>query len=237
MAIGRARSGFFSSFLEAAAWDTGFPVFLELACTVALAACGAIAPRRWKQIKRRKFMKFAKLAILATALAATPIAASAQDVGATVYGNDGNPIGTIDSNDGTNAVVNTGKYTAALPVSAFGTSENGPTLNITKAQIEEQLAAAQAQQEAAMAEAQAAAEAEAAAALAAALVVGAPVITADQQALGMVEEIAGENVIIKSEEDSLITLPLNLLAANPEGGLFALANFDDIMAAVQAVGG
>jgi hypothetical protein len=53
----------------------------------------------------------------------------------------------------------------------------------------------------------------------------------------MVEEIAGENVIIKSEEDSLITLPLNLLAANPEGGLFALANFDDIMAAVQAVGG
>lgn len=182
-------------------------------------------------------MKFAKLAILATALAATPIAASAQDVGATVYGNDGNPIGTIDSNDGTNAVVNTGKYTAALPVSAFGTSENGPTLNITKAQIEEQLAAAQAQQKAAMAEAQAAAEAEAAAALAAALVVGAPVITADRQALGMVEEIAGENVIIKSEEDSLITLPLNLLAANPEGGLFALANFDDIMAAVQAVGG
>ena len=123
-------------------------------------------------------MKFAKLAILATAIAATPIAAHAQSVGETVYGNDGNPIGTIDSNDGTNAVINTGKYTAALPVGAFGTGANGPTLNITKAAIETQLAAAQAQQEAAAAEAQAKAEAEAAAALQAALIVGAPVITA-----------------------------------------------------------
>ena len=106
-------------------------------------------------------MKFAKLAILATALAATPIAAHAQDVGATVYGNDGNPIGTIESNDGANAVINTGKYSAALPVSAFGASDKGPTLNITKAAIEEQLAAAQAAQEQAMAEAKAKAEAEA----------------------------------------------------------------------------
>lgn len=182
-------------------------------------------------------MKFAKLAILATAIAATPIAAHAQSVGDTVYGNDGNPIGTIDSNDGTNAVVNTGKYTAALPVSAFGTSEQGPTLNITKAAIETQLAAAQAQQEAAMAEAKAKAEAEAAAALQAALVVGAPVITADSLSLGMVDEIAGENVVVKGEDETLVTLPVNLLIANPEGGLMALANHADIMAALQAAGG
>ncbi len=182
-------------------------------------------------------MKFAKLAILATALAATPIAAHAQDVGATVYGNDGNPIGTIESNDGTNAVINTGKYSAALPVSAFGASDKGPTLNITKAAIEEQLAAAQAAQEQAMAEAKAKAEAEAAAALQAALVVGAPVTTADSQSLGMVDEISGDNVIIKGEDDTLVTLPRNLLAANPEGGLFALANYADIMAALQSVGG
>lgn len=182
-------------------------------------------------------MKFAKLAILATAIAATPIAAHAQSVGDTVYGNDGNPIGTIDSNDGTNAVINTGKYTAALPVSAFGTSDKGPTLNITKAAIETQLAAAQAQQEAAMAEAKAKAEAEAAAALQAALVVGAPVITADSLSLGMVDEIAGENVVIKGEDATLVTLPVNLLIANPEGGLMALANHADIMAALQAAGG
>ncbi len=182
-------------------------------------------------------MKFAKLAILASAIAATPIAAHAQSVGDTVYGNDGNPIGTIDSNDGTNAVINTGKYTASLPVSAFGTSEKGPTLNLTKTAVEAQLAAAQAQQEAAIAEAKAKAEAEAAAALQAALVVGAPVITADSQALGMVDEIAGENVVIKGEDEMLVTLPVNLLIANPEGGLMALANLADIMAALQAVGG
>ncbi|QIG53413.1 hypothetical protein G6N82_03950 [Altererythrobacter sp. BO-6] len=182
-------------------------------------------------------MKFAKLALLASALAATPIAAQAQDVGATVYGNDGQPIGTIESNDGTNAVLSTGKYSATLPLNAFGTSEQGPTLNITKAAIEEQLAAAQAAQEEAMAEAKAKAEAEAAAALAAALVVGAPVVTADAQSLGMVEQIAGQNVVVKGEDETLVTLPVNLLAAHPEGGIMALANYADIMAALEAVGG
>jgi len=182
-------------------------------------------------------MKFAKLAILATAIAAPPIAAHAQSVGDTVYGNDGNPIGTIESNDGTNAVINTGKYTAALPVSAFGTGEKGPALNITKAAIETQLAAAQAQQEAAMAQAKATAEAEAAAALQAALVVGAPVVTADSLSLGMVDEIAGENIVIKGEDEMLVTLPVNLLIANPAGGLMALANHADIIAALQAAGG
>ncbi|MGQ7828585.1 hypothetical protein [Altererythrobacter sp. Z27] len=182
-------------------------------------------------------MKFAKLALLATALATTSIAAHAQDVGSTVYGNDGQPIGTIESNDGTNAVINTGKYSAALPLSAFGQGESGPTLNITKAAIEEQLAAAQAAQEQAMAEAKAKAEAEAKAALVAALVVGAPVITADAQSLGMVDEIAGQNVVIKGEDELLVTLPISLLAAHPEGGVMALANYDDIMAALEAVGG
>lgn len=182
-------------------------------------------------------MKFAKLAILATALAATPIAAQAQDVGATVYGNDGNPIGTIESNDGTNAVLVVGEYKAPLPLNIFGAGENGPTLNTTYAAVHQQLAAAEAARQQQIAEAQAKAEAEAAAALQAALVVGAPVVTADQQSLGMVEEIAGENVIIKGEDETLVTLPRNLLAANPEGGLFALANYDAIMAALEAAGG
>ena len=182
-------------------------------------------------------MKFAKLALLASALAAAPIAANAQDVGATVYGNDGNPIGTIDSNDGTNAVLNTGKYTASLPLSAFGSSDKGPTLNMTKAAIETQLAAAEEQRKQAEAKARAEAEAKAAAALAAALVVGAPVVTTDEQSLGMVDQINGENVIIKSEDEKLVTLPRTLLAANPEGGLFALANYADIMAALEAAGG
>ncbi len=182
-------------------------------------------------------MKFAKLAILATALATTSVVASAQDVGSTVYGNDGQPIGTVESNDGTNAVLSVGEYTATLPLNIFGTGENGPTLNATRDAVYAQLKAADEQAKAAAAEAQAKAEAEAAAALAAALVVGAPVVTADEQSLGLVETISEETVVIKSEDEQLVTLPVTLLAANPEGGLFALANYDDIMAALEAAGG
>ncbi len=182
-------------------------------------------------------MKFAKLAILATAIAAMPIAAQAQAVGDTVYGNDGNPIGTIESNDGTNAVLVVGEFKAPLPLSIFGAGENGPTINTTYAAVYEQLKAADAQAKQAAADAQARAAAEAAAALEAALVVGAPVITADSQSLGLVDEIAGDNVVIKGEDESLVTLPRTLLAANPEGGLYALANYADIMAAMQAAGG
>ena len=182
-------------------------------------------------------MKFAKIAILASALAATPVAVSAQEVGSTVYGNDGQAIGTIESNDGTNAVLVVGEFKAPLPVSIFGEGENGPTLNATRDAVYGQLKAADEQAKAAAAEAQAAAAAEAAAKLEAALVVGAPVTTADSQSLGLVDEINGENVIIKTEDEQLVTLPVSLLAANPEGGLFALANFDDIMAALEAVGG
>lgn len=182
-------------------------------------------------------MKLTKLAIMAAALVATPFAAHAQDVGATVYGNDGKPIGTVDSNDGTNAVIAVGEFKAPLPLSIFGQGENGPTLNTTYAAVYEQLKAADAQAKQAAAEAMAKAEAEAAAALAAALVVGAPVITTDAQSLGMIDEIAGENVIIKGEDEMLVTLPVSLLAANPEGGVMALASYDDIMAALEAVGG
>ena len=53
----------------------------------------------------------------------------------------------------------------------------------------------------------------------------------------MIDEIAGENVVIKGEEDFMVTLPVKLLAAHPEGGIMALANYSDIIAALEAVGG
>ncbi len=182
-------------------------------------------------------MKFAKLALAAVAIAAAPMTAQAQDVGSTVYGNDGQPIGQVTSNDGTNAVVSVGEYEAALPVSIFGTSEQGPTINTTREAIEGQLAAAAEQQAAAAAEAQAAAEAEAAARLEAALVVGAEVVTADAMSLGLVDEITGGNVVVKTADEQLVTLPQNFFAVDADGTLLALANLADIMAAVQQAGG
>lgn len=178
-------------------------------------------------------MKFAKLALLATAMAVTPFAANAQDVGATVYGNDGEAIGTVESNDGTNVVLAVGEYTATLPVRIFGTSEAGPTINTTRAAVEGQLAAAAEQRAAASAEAQAAAAAEAEAKLAEALVVGAPVVTADNMALGTVSEFSDENVVIENADAGLITLGRNFMAVDADGNIVARANFDAIMAAVQ----
>jgi len=185
----------------------------------------------------------AALALAATAMTGVPAAAQASvslDVGTTVMGNDGNPIGTITSNDGTTVVINTGTHDVPLGADIFGSGASGPTLNITKTALDDMMAA----QLAAQAEAQAAAEAAAAeeaalaaAALEEALVVGAPVVTADAQPLGMVDEIDGERVVIKGDVIELVTLTKDLLALDAEGTITARANFADIQAAVSAQSG
>ncbi|MFL0357192.1 hypothetical protein ACI5KX_12025 [Erythrobacter sp. GH1-10] len=189
-------------------------------------------------------MKFAKLALFATAIAATPFVANAQDAGTTIYSQvDDSVVGTVESNDGTTVVVDTGDYKAPLPGNYLAerpigdTGKTGWTINATKPQIDAMMADQIAKQEAAAAEAKAKAEAEAAERLAAALVVGAPVITADEQSLGMVDEITEANVIVKTEDEQLVTLPQNLMWADEDGQLMARANLDDIMAALEAVGG
>lgn len=149
-------------------------------------------------------MKFTRIVLAATALSAAPLAAQeaaapaagaeAQvTVGATVFGPQGNPVGTIENVAGGIATVNTGTNMAPLPVNAFGPGENGPTITVTQAQlnslIEQQLAAAAQQRDAA-------------------LVVGAPVMTADNQQLGTVDTIEGDNIT---------------LARMPQGDKFTLA--------------
>ena len=178
-------------------------------------------------------MKFAKLAILAGTMAVTPFAANAQDVGATVFGNDDAPVGTVESNDGTTVMVNTGKHVAPLPANLLAEREGKWTVNATQGQINGMMDQQVAQQQAAAAEAQAAAAAEAAAKLEAALVVGAPVITNDAQSLGTVSELQAENVVVTNDTAGLITLPRNFFAVDAEGQLMALASLDQIMAAVQ----
>ena len=178
-------------------------------------------------------MKFAKLAILAGAMAVTPFAANAQDAGATVFGNDDAPVGTVESNDGTTVMVNTGKHVAPLPANLLAEREGKWTVNATQGQINGMMDQQVAQQQAAAAEAQAAAAAEAAAKLEAALVVGAPVITNDAQSLGTVSELQAENVVVTNDTAGLITLPRNFFAVDADGQLMALASLEQIMAAVQ----
>jgi len=69
---------------------------------------------------------------------AAPAAAASTAVkaGATVYDAQGGVVGTIASSDGTNAVVDTGTVKAAIALSSFGSSPKGPTLGMTKAELE-----------------------------------------------------------------------------------------------------
>jgi len=168
-------------------------------------------------------MNFAKLAILATAIAATPIAASAQEAGQTVYGNDGNPIGTVESVAGEVATVNTGKHMAPLPLNLFGTSEAGPTLNITAQQLNDML------------DAQAA---EAAAKLDAALVEGAAVTSADSLAAGTVQSVDAEaDVIVVERETGLVSMKREHFVTDANGALmarFTLAQIDSFTVGADA---
>ncbi len=188
-------------------------------------------------------MNVAKRAILATAMAATPIAASAQDVGDTIYGNDGNPIGTVTVTDDATVTVDTGTYEAPLPRNAIAeraindAGDMGFRVEATKQQIDgmmqQQVAQQQAEEQAREAEL-ARAEAEAMEKLDELLVVGAPIVTADEQPLGMVETIEndGEIIVVKAEEE-LISLPRDLMWVDEEGTIMARANYSDIMAAAQ----
>jgi hypothetical protein len=71
-----------------------------------------------------------------------PSASAAVTSGATVYGSDGAPVGTIASVAGGNAVVDTGARKATLALNAFGSGPQGPTITVTKSQLEDAVAKA-----------------------------------------------------------------------------------------------
>ena len=154
------------------------------------------------------------------AFAANP--ALAQDVGDTVMGNDGNAIGTVAETNAQAVLMEVGEYKIALPANAFGTSEAGPTLNVTRDQLvqmhEEQLAAAEQ-------------------ALAAALVEGAAVMTADPQPLGTIDNIDGTNIVIMREDETMVTLPRDMFVVDPNGALMARIMMSDLEAALAAQAG
>lgn len=152
-------------------------------------------------------MKFAKLAVLATAMAVTPIAANAQDAGVTVFGNDDAPIGTVETNDGATVVVDTGKHKAPLPANLLAEREGKWTVNATKAQIDGMM-------DAQVAQANAARDA--------ALVEGAAVVSADGMPAGTVYTIDSEDAVIVQNDMGIVTLTRESFAVNPEGALMAL---------------
>ena len=179
-------------------------------------------------------MKLAKLAAAAAALAITPAAMTAQaqeaaapaapasveiTQGASVTGNDGNPIGTVAQVTPQAVVVDTGMHQIPLPREAFAQGDAGLTLNITKTELD----ASYAEQMAALA-----------AQVNEKLVTGAAVVTADAQPLGTVDTVEGENVVLTLEGDEKLTLGKDVFAVDNNGALMVRATKAQID---QAMGG
>jgi len=167
-------------------------------------------------------MKFVKLATLAAAplIAATPIAASAQDVGATVYGNDDAPIGTVAANEGGVVTVDTGKHSAPLPANLLAEREGNWTVNATKAQID------------GMMDAQVAAANQA---RDAALVEGASVVSADGMPAGTVYTVDNADTAIVRSDAGIITLTRDTFAVDASGNLMVLYSAEQLAANTIAV--
>lgn len=143
-----------------------------------------------------------KFAILAAALflsaAALPAAAYAQAAaptiaaGATVYGPQGNEVGKIEKVEGDLVTVNTGKHSATLQKSAFGSIDKGLAIGFTQAQLDQAIEAA----------AQAAADK-----LNAALVAGTAIVTADAVPLGAVKSVGEDGMVLIGREAGDFSLP------------------------------
>ena len=166
-------------------------------------------------------MKFAKLAVAAVALAATPALANDQVVaGATVTGPEGNTVGTIVSVDNGQAVLDTGKHKVPLGVAMYGQGENGPTITVTKAQLDEMMDAQLA---------------EAAAKRDAALVVDAAVLSADGQPVGTVYTVDTADMVIVKNDTKIVTLKRDAFALDANGALMVLYTAGDLTAAMTEV--
>lgn len=126
------------------------------------------------------------------ALSLAPVAAAQQVntassthalvVGTMAYDLQGGEVGKIDSISGETIVIDTGTHKAALPKTAFGSGPKGPTVSMTKVQIDDQVAAA---------------SQKAAAALEAAMTPGAEVKGKAGTVIGTVKEVKGDQVIIE----------------------------------------
>jgi hypothetical protein len=136
-----------------------------------------------------------------TATATATKAAAAPTVGGTVYDAQGGMVGTIDSTDGTNAVVDTGTVKAAIPLTSFGTGPNGPTLTMTKAELE--AAAGQG-------------AAQAAQNFRSQLSAGATVYGVGGASLGTIKAVDGEFVTVTTEKGDA-RLPLGSFGPGPQG--------------------
>lgn len=157
----------------------------------------------------------------AQAPATAPAAGAATaTVGATVYDTSGGTVGTIESTDGTNAVINTGAVKAAVPVTSLGKGAQGPVLAMTKAQLD----AAAGQQ-----------QAQASADFKAKLVTGATVYGSGGAQLGTIKSTDASNVTLTTTDGDVV-LPAGGFGPGPQGVTLGMTAAQ-LKSAMTAAGG
>lgn len=176
-------------------------------------------------------MNLTKLAAISfLAAASIPATAIAQDAstaatldlsaGKTIYGPQGNEVGTIVSTAGGNVVVNTGKNQATLPAASFATGVKGATIGFTKEQLDSAIDAA---------------NQKASDALAAALVVGAEVHSSDGVILGTVSSLDSDSVLVELESGPA-SFPSDQFVTNEKGLMVRLSAAQVAASLAQAQG-
>ncbi|MEG8039272.1 hypothetical protein QP166_07925 [Sphingomonas sp. LR60] len=154
---------------------------------------------------------------------AAPAAGAAVTTGATVYDTSGGVVGTVESTDGTNAVVNTGAVKAAIPLTSLGAGAQGPVLAMTKAQLE----AAAGQQ-----------QAQASADFKAKLTPGATVYGTGGAQLGTIKSVDASGVTLTTADGDAV-LPVTGFGPGPQGILLGMtaAQLKAAMAGAAPSGG
>lgn len=137
-----------------------------------------------------------------TATAEAPATAATPTVGATVYDVNGAEVGKIKSVNAPNFVIDTGKNSATLALTALGTGPKGPVLGMTKVELD-----------AAAEKAKATAKAE----LEAAIVADAPVFASDGTTqLGKVTEVTATDFVLDAGT-TRVKLPKTSVAKGASG--------------------
>jgi preprotein translocase subunit YajC len=162
----------------------------------------------------------AALAQAAAPAQAPATGAATVATGATVYDTSGGVVGTVESTDGTNAVVNTGTVKAAIPLTSLGQGAQGPVLAMTKAQLE----AAAGQQ-----------QAQATADFKSKLVPGATVYGTGGTQLGTIKSVDASGVTLTTA-DGPVVLPANGFGPGPQGIVLGMTAAQ-LKAAMTAAGG
>lgn len=170
-------------------------------------------------------MRFALPLLIATlaapaAVAQTapaPAASAAPTVGAKVFDPQGAEAGTIDAVSAQSVVINTGTNKVAVPPTAIGTSPKGPTVSMTKAQLDAAFtqAASQAQGQ-----------------FQSQLVAGAKVFGTGGSELGTIKATDAQSVTI-TRNGKDVKLPLNGFGPGPQGVTLGLSA-EQLDAAINA---